>query len=427
MVFGLRGVAGSPPLATRSTVEGQEVQRALDDPASLWPAWLAIALVSVLGAVLVFVLMESVAIRLRKAGLVGRDINKKKTKSQPLVPESAGIVPGLVYIICVVCLQPRLLLGSILGTDVPGMGTEMIENSPAASYYGVALVAVLLGLFCGFLDDVLDLRWSQKILLSFAAVTPLVVAYAGPTWIVVPKPFRHNTILSYFVDLGDAAEVTAARAYGISLVDLGVLYLVYLLLYSVFCTNAINIHAGINGLEVGQSIVLAVAFLIHCVLQIVHNPTADPTTTVLPIALLAPFITTSLALWWFNFFPSRVFVGDSYTYWAGMTLAVVGIVSHGSKTMMLFFIPQLLNFAYSLPQILGVFGPCPRHRLPRYDAKKDVLVSIPSNHNIINLTLWVTGPLHERTLVLVVLAFHICCILVSFYIRYVLAGYFYDQ
>jgi UDP-N-acetylglucosamine--dolichyl-phosphate N-acetylglucosaminephosphotransferase len=29
----------------------------------------------------------------------------------------------------------------------------------------------------------------------------------------------------------------------------------------IFCTNSINIHAGVNGLEVGQTIVISVAVM----------------------------------------------------------------------------------------------------------------------------------------------------------------------
>ena len=47
-----------------------------------------------------------------------------------------------------------------------------------------------------------------------------------------------------------------------------------------------------------------------------------------------------------------------------MTMAVCGILGHFSKTLMLFFLPQILNFLYSLPQLAKLW-PCPRHRLPR--------------------------------------------------------------
>ena len=71
-------------------------------------------------------------------------------------------------------------------------------------------------------------------------------------------------------------------------------------------------------------------------------------------------------------YPSRVFVGDTYCYFAGMTFAVVGILGHFSKTMLLFFIPQVLNFLYSTPQLFGLV-PCPRHRLPKYKQSLCVL------------------------------------------------------
>ncbi|CAN0318076.1 unnamed protein product [Scytosiphon promiscuus] len=80
--------------------------------------------------------------------------------------------------------------------------------------------------------------------------------------------------------------------------------------------------------------------------------------------LLLPFIATTLALLRYNWYPARVFVGDTYCYFAGMTFAVVGIHGHFSKTLILMFLPQVLNFLLSLPQLFKVL-PCPRHRLPR--------------------------------------------------------------
>ncbi len=36
----------------------------------------------------------------------------------------------------------------------------------------------------------------------------------------------------------------------------------------------------------------------------------------------------------------QVFVGDTYTYFAGMAIAVAGILGHFSETLLLFLIPQ---------------------------------------------------------------------------------------
>lgn len=76
----------------------------------------------------------------------------------------------------------------------------------------------------------LDLPWRFKIILPIIASFPIIAVYSGSTDIIVPFPFRF--------------------LFG-KYIGLGILYYVYMSLLSVFCTNAINIYAGINGLEVG--------------------------------------------------------------------------------------------------------------------------------------------------------------------------------
>lgn len=82
----------------------------------------------------------------------------------------------------------------------------------------------------GFMDDVMDLAWRYKFIVPTIATFPLLVAYGGDTSVVVPimlRPFLGNMI------------------------NLGILYYVYMGNLAVFCTNSINIYAGINGIEVG--------------------------------------------------------------------------------------------------------------------------------------------------------------------------------
>jgi len=66
------------------------------------------------------------------------------------------------------------------------------------------------------------------------------------------------------------------------------------------------------------------------------------------LTIMIPFLLTTLALLKHNAYPSKVFVGDTFCYFAGMTFAVVGILGHFSKTLLLLFIPQLINFVLSL-------------------------------------------------------------------------------
>ena len=84
------------------------------------------------------------------------------------------------------------------------------------------------------------------------------------------------------------------------------------------------------------------------------------------LVMMLPFLFTNLALFKFSNFPSKIFVGDTYTSFAGVVLAVCGILGHFSKTLLLFFVPQIINFLMSLPQIFK-FIHCPRHRMPKFN------------------------------------------------------------
>ena len=92
---------------------------------------------------------------------------------------------------------------------------------------------------------------------------------------MVPIPLRTYLMneggLTTFGKLLCHLVVVDENAYG-SIVNLGIFYLVYMGLLAVFCTNAINIYAGINGLEVGQSYIIGCAVLFH-------NPDAIPKYT----------------------------------------------------------------------------------------------------------------------------------------------------
>lgn len=161
-------------------------------------------------------------------------------------------------------------------------------------------------------------------------------------------------------------------------------------------------------------------------------------------------------------YPSKVFVGDTFCYLSGMTFAVVGILGHFSKTTLLFFIPQVFNFLYSVPQLFHLI-PCPRHRLPQFNSKIDKLdisttkfrysdlnilgkiiirifkmfkliqwyekedYVITNNLTLINLVLLYVGPLHEAKLTTILISIQLFCTVLAFIIRYPLAYLFYDN
>ncbi|KAK1319138.1 hypothetical protein QJS10_CPB04g00444 [Acorus calamus] len=346
------------------------------------------AAMSVGGFVIAVRLMPVAAKYVLRRNLFGFDINKKGTPEGNIkVPESLGIVVGIVFLVIAILFQHF----------------NFTADSIWLVEYNAALASICFMMLLGFVDDVLDIPWRVKLLLPSIAGLPLLMAYAGHTTIIVPKP-----LIPYV---------------GVAVLDLGWMYKLYMGLLAVFCTNSINIHAGINGLEVGQTVVIAAAVLIHNVMQI--GASTDPEykqAHAFSIYLVQPFLATSLALFSYNWYPSSVFVGDTYTYFAGMSLAVVGILGHFSETLLLFFLPQVLNFLYSLPQLLKII-PCPRHRLPKYDPQTGLLTGTKDG-TLVNLFLRLFGRCSEKSLCIKLLVFQALSCLLCFWLRHLLAGWY---
>ncbi|KAK0178204.1 hypothetical protein PV328_002177 [Microctonus aethiopoides] len=393
------------------------------------PIWIS-GIMSIFAYFLTIRLIPGLKNMFIKANLFGSDMNKRNSDK---IPEALGVVSGCIFLITLFIFIP-----------IP-FTNYIFENSNFPHNEFVELLAALLSICCmlllGFADDVLDLRWRHKILLPTIASLPLLMVYYvnfNSTLIIIPKPFR--------------------VWFGLS-VDLGLIYYIYMGMLAVFCTNAINILAGINGLEVGQSLVIAMSIMIFNIIELNGSLWKAHQFS---LYFILPYITTSLALFKYNRYPAQVFVGDTFCYLSGMTFAVVGIIGHFSKTTLLFFIPQIINFLYSVPQLFHLV-PCPRHRLPKFNKeteKLDPSVTVfkktelnrvarlimtvfrslklvnwqedsdgtvtCNNLTLINFVIIIIGPTREENLTKILLLIQISCSILAFSIRYPLASVFYD-
>ena len=270
----------------------------------------------------------------------------------------------------------------------------------------------------GFLDDVFDIRWRHKIPIPIIASIPLLMVYYadnGNTHIVVPIPFR--PFFGSLLNLGRPPLVFFRYSYQ-CMRSIGPLYYLYMSLLSTFSTNSINILAGVNGSEVSQAVVIALSVILNDLLYLpwptgfrvplhllgsradvevggvwsagmAYGSTQLVERHLFSLYFMLPLVGVCLGFlfhnWCANFlalcdrcdarliltrrtrrYPSRAFPGDTLCYVTGMAFAVVGIQAHFSKTLLLFFLPQIFNFILSCPQLFGLV-PCPRHRVPRYD------------------------------------------------------------
>jgi len=371
------------------------------------------------------------------ANLFGRDLNKNSDKK---VPEALGVIIGASFLVSMFFFTPF----SFMYINTTGEKHLNFDHREFIQYLS-ALLSICCMVFLGFADDVLNLKWRHKLTLPTVASLPLLLVYyinTGNTTVIVPR--------------------ILVGLFGKD-IDLGFFYYVYMGMLAVFCTNAINILAGVNGLEVGQSIIICLSIIIHNILEL-SGPTASYHK--FSLYFMLPFLGSSMALLKFNWYPSKVFVGDTFCYFAGMTFAVVGILGHFSKTMLLFFAPQIINFLFSLPQLFRLV-PCPRHRLPKFNPETGLL-DISSarfkqtdlgkfgfvvlkflktlrlvhlkcnlgedgeymecnNMTLINLVLLKLGPLHEERLTIILIIFQIFCSLTALFIRYYISSLFFDS
>lgn len=364
---------------------------------------------------------------------------KGRTDEDEEIPSALGVVCAVVFLIGIIFVQ-------LFDQQTPERNSK----------YNAAMLAICFMTLLGFADDVLDLPWRFKLALPPLASLPLLCSYSSGTSVVMPIFSRW-----VFFDHIEQTPTLLAKllpwiginvdplSYG-AIVNIGFFYYLYMSLLAVFCTNAINIYAGINALEVGQAVIIALAVLFTNLYELskvavwtelsVIASSQDVSTEfvanaihvaqldhphALSVTLMTLFLGVSLALMKYNWFPAKVFVGDTYCYFAGMTFAVAGILGGFSKTILLFFIPQIFNFIYSCPQLFNIY-PCPRHRLPAVDASTGLRLPSTFTHKgktyanmtLINLVLRLTGPVKEETLTVILLVLQTVCCTLGIIARY---------
>lgn len=192
-----------------------------------------------------------------KARLFGIDLNKPSTKRDkagalirpydgPIVPEAMGAIGCTVYLVCMFAFIPFPFLHDYAswGADAGGAwgggsggGSDGGEGGRMYHFphehltkFLVALLAICCMCFLGFADNVLDLRWRDRLWLPLAASLPLLMVYAvdgGGTVIVLPR--------------------LLVPLFGVGSLRIGGAYYLFMACLAIFCTNSINILAGVNG------------------------------------------------------------------------------------------------------------------------------------------------------------------------------------
>ncbi len=288
--------------------------------------------------------------RLERAGIVGPDVHKP---GRPEIPEMGGLA-------LVAGFGAGVLLGIALTTfwpPFPRLDTVLLL---------AVLTVVLLVTLIGVMDDLIGIRQWVKALLPFVAALPLAVVRAGVSTVTLPFIGR--------LDFG--------IFYPLVLVPLGI----------TGAANAVNMLAGFNGLELGMGItamgtLAVIAAGLHATVS---------------LALLLAGIGASLGVLIFNWYPAKVFVGDVGTLSLGAIIAAAVIVGNFEWAGLIVIVPYALDFlikaAHGFPKSFG-------------ELREDGKLHCPQGGpvGLAQLVLKLTGGLHERTLVLVLIGLEALC------------------
>jgi len=296
-----------------------------------------------------FVLFPAMIIRLKKAGIVGKNMH---SAIQEEVPEMGGLVmvagfgAGMFTIIAVKTffnIFPSIDLISIL----------------------IALSTILIVVLIGIFDDLVSMPQQVKAFMPLFAALPLIVIKEGSTFMMIPFLGKINFGLLYTLVI-IPLEVTIAA-------------------------NAINMLAGFNGLEVGMGIIVvgSLAIIAYLLGKI----------TVLVI-LLATF-GALLATLYYNWYPAKILVGDVGTLSIGAIIAAVVIMGNFDIAGAILLIPYVVDFLIKA-----------KNRFPySFGEYRDGKLYCPEGGpvGLGQLIMKVCGGISERNLVLVLIGIEVVC------------------
>lgn len=296
----------------------------------------------------------------KAVNLVGKDMNKK---DKPDVPRSGGLIVAIA-----ICFSLLIYIF---------MKTFSLLGTPSANVLEAFAISstLLLAGFIGFIDDILGWKTGlgqlQKVLLTVPIALPLTVLNVDQTIIVFPF-------------LG---AIDLELLYPLLIVPLGV----------IGATNGFNLLAGYNGLEASMGLVFFATFGFTA-LTVGH----------LWIALIAFIACASLlAFLVFNWYPAKVFPGNSFSYAIGALIATVAILGNMERIALWLFIPYYLEIVlYLKARHIDKMGDVQAFAKVNDDGSLD----LPYNHlyDTTHIAIWVLKRLkakvYERDIVLFVLA-----------------------
>ncbi|OZS78296.1 undecaprenyl-phosphate alpha-N-acetylglucosaminyl 1-phosphate transferase [Tetzosporium hominis] len=177
---------------------------------------------------------------------------------------------------------------------------------PDGDFDKALLIGATIIIITGVLDDMLEITAKAKMLGQLAAAVVIVV-YGEIQIEFINLPFGGDLEFGYF-----AIPLTIIWIVGI--------------------TNAVNLIDGLDGLAAGVSTIALVTLSAMAILM--GNPFVATVTAILAASTLGFLV--------FNFYPARIFMGDTGALFLGFMISVFALLGFKGVTMFALIIPVIM-------------------------------------------------------------------------------------
>lgn len=238
------------------------------------------------------------------------------------------LIVGITFLFTVLFIPLVGKIANFVGAiDIPN--ERKVHKKPISRLGG-------LGIYAGFLLGYM-LFAEQSIKMNAILIGSIIIIITGIFDDIKPVPAKYK----FLGQLAGAAVIPLygkivlqdVSAFGLY-IDFGILAYPFTILFIVGIINCINLIDGLDGLAGGISSIYFITIGIIAIL--LHNSNG------LDVVLTFIMLGSTLGYLWHNFYPAKIFMGDSGSMFLGYIIAVIALLGFKNVTLTSLIIPILL-------------------------------------------------------------------------------------
>ena len=242
--------------------------------------------------------------------------------------EKILLIVGVTFIFTVLFIPIVGKIANFLGAiDIPN--ERKVHKKPIPRLGGI-------GIYAGFLLGYM-IFGEQSVQMNAVLIGSIIIIITGIFDDIKPVPARYKflgqIVGASVIPLYGNIFLQEISAFGLY-INFGIFAYPITILFIVAIINCINLIDGLDGLASGISSIYFVTIGIIAIL--LHNSTG------LDVILTFIMLGSTLGYLWHNFYPAKIFMGDSGSMFLGYIIAVIALLGFKNVTLISFIVPLLL-------------------------------------------------------------------------------------